>query len=59
MMWRFDLTKFEDVQANASLIYAQLIPVGGVINMPPPPFPPLTDAQVAMFKKWMDEGCPR
>ena len=58
MMWRFDLTKFEDVKANASMIYQQIAPSEGGVGMPPPPYPPLTTQQVAMFKTWMDEGFP-
>jgi hypothetical protein len=59
MMWRLDLTIFEDVKANASQIYRQAIPTGGIVGMPPPPTPPLTNEQIATFKTWMDEGCPR
>ena len=58
MMWRLDLTRFEDVKANAAQIYGQISPSGGSVLMPPPPYPPLTNAQIAMFKTWMDEGCP-
>lgn len=59
LMWRLDLTKFEDVKANASRIYNQVVPNLGIVGMPPPPYPPLTNEQIAMFKSWMDEGCPR
>jgi len=59
MMWRLDLTKFEDVKANAAMIYSQIVPNQGIVGMPPPPYPPLTNAQVALFKSWMDEGFPR
>ena len=59
MMWRLDLTKFDDVKANASRIYNQIVPNLGIVGMPPPPYPPLTNEQIAMFKSWMDEGCPR
>jgi hypothetical protein len=59
MMWRLDLTKFEDVKANATMIYRQIVPSGGSVGMPPPPYPPLTNEQVALFKSWMDEGFPR
>jgi hypothetical protein len=54
MMWRLDLTKYEDVKSNADAIYAQISQNG----MPPPPFPPLTDAQVKNFKLWIDQGFP-
>ena len=52
MAWRFDLTKFDDVKANAVAIYSQI----SSKSMPPPPFPPLTKAQISMFKNWMDSG---
>jgi hypothetical protein len=54
MMWRFDLTKYEDVKSNADAIYDQISQNG----MPPPPYPPLTDEQVQTFKMWMNEGFP-
>ncbi len=59
MMWRLDLTKFEDVKANATMIYTQVTPNQGIVNMPPPPYPPLTKEQRGLFKSWMDEGFPR
>jgi hypothetical protein len=59
MMWRLDLTKFEDVKANAPMIYGQIVPNLGIVGMPPPPYPPLTTEQIATFKSWMDEGFPR
>jgi hypothetical protein len=55
MMWRFDLTKYEDVKANASAILANISPGGG---MPPPPFSPLTQDQVNLFQQWIDEKYP-
>jgi hypothetical protein len=56
MMWRFDLTDYDDVKVNASAIWGQIStkPAG----MPPPPFAPLTAEQIATFKKWMDTGYP-
>jgi hypothetical protein len=54
MTWRFDLTKYEDVKSNAPMIYSQ---INGQA-MPPPPYPPLTPEQIALFKDWMDSGCP-
>jgi hypothetical protein len=55
MMWRLDLTKYEDVKANAAAILANIVPNGG---MPPPPFPPLTAEQVALFQQWIAEKFP-
>jgi hypothetical protein len=52
MTWRLDLTKYEDVKENASIIYDNIASK----QMPPPPFPPLTDEQIEMFKEWMNTG---
>ena len=54
MMWRLDLTKYEDVKGNAGMIYGQI----STQQMPPPPFPPLTSEQVKLFKTWMAEDFP-
>lgn len=54
MMWRLDLTNYDAVKANAQTIWDQI----STKSMPPPPFPPLTDAQIATFKAWMAEGYP-
>ena len=56
MMWRFDLTKYEDVKANSSAILANIVNGGG---MPPPPYPPLTQDQVNLFQQWINDGYPR
>jgi hypothetical protein len=52
MLWRLDLTKYEDVKANAPMIYNQI----SAANMPPPPFPSFTAAQTKLFQQWMTEG---
>lgn len=54
MMWRFNLTDYNAVLGNAQLIYDKI----SAGNMPPPPFPPLTAAQIKTFEDWMDQGCP-
>ena len=60
MMWRFDLTKYEDVKANSSAIIENLKPSGGQPpNMPPPPYPPFTKDQVDLFQQWINDGYPR
>jgi hypothetical protein len=56
MMWRFDLTNYEQVKANAQIIYNRISGVGGF--MPPPPFDPLTLEQIQMFQQWMADGYP-
>ena len=53
MMWRFDLTDYTAVMANAQTIYNQI----SQSNMPPPPFSPLTAAQIQRFNDWMQGGC--
>lgn len=54
MLWRLDLTSYEDVKLNADKIYSAIRTPG----MPPPPYPPMTDAQVALFQSWMQQGFP-
>jgi hypothetical protein len=54
MAWRMDLTSYEDVRANYQAILSQ-ITTG---QMPPPPFPPLTNTQIGLFVAWMNEGFP-
>ncbi|HYO66748.1 MAG TPA: hypothetical protein VEU33_11745 [Archangium sp.] len=56
MMWRFDLTSYEHVKANAAVIYNRISDPDG--PMPPPPFDPLTAEQVGLFKQWMNENYP-
>lgn len=57
MMWRFDLTNYEHVKANARIIYDRIADPNLFGPMPPPPFDPLTPEQVQTFRRWMDEGC--
>jgi len=54
MMWRFDLTSYDQVKANAELIYNRISSKGS--PMPPPPFEPLTPAQIKMFYDWIQQG---
>lgn len=56
MMWRFDLTDYEHVKANAKRILARISDKG--YAMPPPPFEMLSDEQIATFGQWIKEGCP-
>lgn len=55
MLWRLDFASYEQVSANAKLIYDQI----STKQMPPGPFDPLSQAQIDTFKTWMDQGCPR
>ena len=54
MIWRLDLTRYEDVKMNAEVIYDQI--QSG--NMPPPNIATLSAAEIALFKAWMDAGYP-
>lgn len=54
MQWRLDLGNYSQVAANGTIIYSRI--QGG--GMPPPPFPPLTDAQVQTFANWMNNDYP-
>lgn len=55
MTWRLDLTLYEDVAANADIIYDQIESK----QMPPPNQGSLTDNQIKLFKLWKDQGCPK
>jgi hypothetical protein len=60
MMWRLDLNSYENVKANASIIADNIEwSDGDPPGMPPPPFPPLPQPQVALFKAWVAAGCPQ
>jgi hypothetical protein len=56
MMWRFDLTNYEHVKANARIIYDRIADPN-LGPMPPAPFDPLSPEQIQLFRQWMDEGC--
>ncbi|MCA1568361.1 MAG: hypothetical protein LC803_22485 [Acidobacteria bacterium] len=54
MMWRFDLTNYDHVKANASIIYDRISDPGG--PMPPPPLDPLSSDQIQLFQQWINDG---
>ena len=54
MLWRLDLTSYEQVKANAQLIYNRITDPDD--PMPAAPFSPLTQEQQDTFKAWMDDG---
>jgi len=54
MMWRFDLTNYEHVKANATIILGRIDGSNG--PMPPPPLDPLTKEQIQTFRDWMNDG---
>ena len=58
MLWRFDLTDYDQVVANAAVIQA-FITADASSRMPPANYGnALTPQQLQMFKDWMDEGYP-
>ncbi|PON16531.1 hypothetical protein C2W62_17975 [Candidatus Entotheonella serta] len=60
MRWRLDLANYDDVKTNAELIRARISLSPDNTNiMPPPPFDPLTQDDVALFCQWINEGVPR
>ncbi|HWN10833.1 MAG TPA: hypothetical protein VNO50_16455 [Pyrinomonadaceae bacterium] len=56
MMWRFDLTNYDHVKANAALILSRINDPG--YQMPPPPMDPLTPDQIQLFQQWINDECP-
>ncbi|HEX8209690.1 MAG TPA: hypothetical protein VF584_05845 [Longimicrobium sp.] len=54
MMWRFNLGSYEDVRANASIIASRI-----GVDMPPLPFPPLSQPDIDTFNAWVAHGCPQ
>lgn len=67
MAWRFDLSSYDDVKANAKIIYGQIQygpPPGPGLppaapGMPPPPYPPFEQSYIDLFGKWIQAGCPK
>lgn len=57
MMWRFNLADYDTVKANAQMLWGRITGTTGN-QMPPPPMDPFNASQQALFKQWMDEGCP-
>lgn len=54
MAWRFDLTNPEHVRANFDAIWGQITTTPP--SMPPPPFPPFTQAFVDKLAAWKAGG---
>jgi hypothetical protein len=57
MSWFCDLRSYDDVKANADDIYNRLQGIGGK-RMPPPPAQGWPQANIDLFKTWMDQGYP-
>jgi hypothetical protein len=58
MSGAFDLFNYDDVVTHATDILNRLKAVGGPV-MPPKPEGPWPDEWIALFQRWVDEGCPR
>jgi hypothetical protein len=60
MSWFCDLSKFEDVKANAQEILNRLKGQGGSV-MPPPPTKggdgPWSVDKIDLFRAWIEGGC--
>jgi uncharacterized membrane protein len=54
MLWRLDLTSYDQVKANAQLIYNRISSTDN--PMPPAPFDPLTQEQIDSFSAWINGG---
>ena len=50
MIWRFDLTKYEDVRANYDQILSMITSTGN--PMPPAPYGPLKQSEIDLFTDW-------
>jgi hypothetical protein len=53
MLASFDLAKYEDVKANAQAIFESVEDK----SMPLDESNPWPDEWIALFKRWIDEGC--
>lgn len=59
MLWRFDLTDYEQVKANAELIQVFITADPDTPRMPPANYgPPLSAQQIATFQQWIRDGYP-
>lgn len=54
MQWRLDLSNYDQVIANGTIIWSQI----SSKQMPPPNFQPLSDAQIYTFYNWMQMDYP-
>jgi len=54
MMWRFDLTNYEDVKTNYDQILSRISSKDD--PMPPPPYNRLSDKDIETFRAWKVGG---
>jgi hypothetical protein len=57
MAWRLDLTSYDDVKANASIILGAISwTPGNPPFMPADPFPPFPQDFLTTFQNWINTG---
>ena len=56
----FNLASYDDVKANAAIIYDRIRSIGGAVMPPPPPRGegPWPQARIELFARWMGDDCP-
>jgi hypothetical protein len=56
----FDLASYDDVKNHATVIFDRIRGIGGAVMPPPPPKGegPWAQSSIALFAKWVAEGCP-
>jgi hypothetical protein len=54
----FNLASYDDVKANAAIIYDRIRGIGGAVMPPPPPRGegPWPQARIERFAQWMADG---
>jgi hypothetical protein len=54
----FNLASYQDVKANAAIIYDRIRGIGGAVMPPPPPVGdgPWAQTRIDVFGRWMAEG---
>jgi len=58
MMWRLDLSNYENVKANAATIQQLITASADNGRMPPAPYPGLRQEDIDTYNQWMTEQCP-
>jgi hypothetical protein len=56
MSFMFDLSNYNDVKTNSADILDRLQAIGGDLMPPKTAGGPWSPAQIALFKKWIDDG---
>ena len=55
----FNLASYDEVKVHAAAIYDRIRGIGGALMPPPPPRGegPWPQSRIALFAKWMADGC--